>query len=103
MKVTLSDKVEISSEVLCQEVSGETVLLDLKSEAYFGLDSTGTRIWQLISESGDLQSAFDSMLAEYEVEEEQLHREFTDLLVQLAAEGLVSICPAHARVVDEAS
>ena len=95
MKVSLSDKVEISSEVLCQEVSGEMVLLDLNSEAYFGLDATGTRIWQLISETGDLQSAFDNMLAEYDVEEDQLHREFTDLVAQLADEGLVSINPSH--------
>ena len=94
MKVSLSDKVEISSEVLCQEVGGEMVLLDLNSEAYFGLDATGTRIWQLISETGDLQSAFDNMLAEYDVEEDQLHREFTDLLAQLAGAGLVSINPS---------
>lgn len=94
MSVALTTKVIISPEVLCQEVNGEMVLLDLKSETYFGLDATGTRIWQLISESGNLQSAFDSMLAEYDVEEEQLQREFTDLLVQLSDAGLVSISPS---------
>lgn len=95
MKVSLLDRLVISPEVLCQEVNGEMVLLDLNSEAYFGLDATGTRIWQLIRETGDLQSAFQSMLAEYDVDEDQLHREFTDLISQLAEEGLVSISPSR--------
>ena len=40
----------VSTEVIAQEVSGETVLLDLKSEQYFSLDVVGTRIWQLLNE-----------------------------------------------------
>ena len=40
----------ISPEVLHQEINGETVLLDLDSESYFGLDAVATRVWQLISE-----------------------------------------------------
>jgi hypothetical protein len=43
-------KIKISPDVLFQEVSGETVLLDLESEHYFGLDAVGTRIWGLIGE-----------------------------------------------------
>lgn len=91
MTVDLSDNVEISPDVLCQEVSGEMVLLDLKSEAYFGLDAIGTRIWQLISEKDSLQAAFDSMLAEFDVDEGQLQEDFSDLLTQLSEAGLVSI------------
>jgi len=87
----LTNKVEISAEVLCQEVNGETVLLDLKSEAYFGLDKTGTRIWQLIREKGHLQAAFDAMLAEYDVDETQLRTDFSDLLNRLSEAGLVSL------------
>jgi hypothetical protein len=44
----LECKVKVSDEVLAQEVNEETVLLDLKSECYFGLDPVGTRCWQLL-------------------------------------------------------
>ena len=46
-------RIEISEDVLFQEVGGETVLLDLASEQYFGLDAVGTRIWQLLGEGAD--------------------------------------------------
>jgi len=91
MNSDLSKKVEISADVLCQEVSGETVLLDLKSEFYFGLDATGTRVWQLIREKGDLQSVFDVMLEEFDVEETQLRKDVSDLLAQLSEAGLISL------------
>ena len=43
--MNLNQTVTLSPEVISQEVSGETVLLDLESENYFGLDEVGTRIW----------------------------------------------------------
>ena len=46
--MNLNQTVTRSPEVISQEVSGETVLLDLESESYYGLDAVGTRIWQLI-------------------------------------------------------
>jgi hypothetical protein len=45
--------ISISKDVLTQELQDETVLLDLDSENYFGLDSVGTRIWQLLNEGQD--------------------------------------------------
>ena len=44
--MNLNQTIAHSPNVISQEVSGETVLLDLDSEHYFGLDSVGTRIWQ---------------------------------------------------------
>jgi hypothetical protein len=46
MSFQLQDRFSISSEVLSQEVNGETVLLDLEGESYFGLSEVGTHIWQ---------------------------------------------------------
>ena len=37
MNIQSSDRFQISKEVLSQEVSGETVLLDLQGECYFSL------------------------------------------------------------------
>ena len=84
-------KLKISPEVHSQEVGGETVLLDLQSESYFGLDEVGTRIWQLLQQNGDLQSIFETILDEYDVEEEQLRRDLEELVEKLLEAGLVSI------------
>lgn len=45
----------IPASVLSQEVNGETVLLDLQGEGYFGLTAVGTRIWQLLKNDYGLQ------------------------------------------------
>ena len=89
--ISLQQKVRISSEVLAQEVDEETVLLDMKSESYFGLDEVGTRIWQLLNETGNLQTVFDTMLEEYEVDEKQLKKDLLDHVTQLVEAGLISL------------
>lgn len=93
--ISLQQKVTISSEVLSQEVDGETVLLDLNSENYFGLDEVGTRIWQLLNEGNDLQHVLNTLLAEYEVDEQQLKKDLQDHITQLVDAGLISLTPAE--------
>ena len=86
-----TQKITISEEALSQEVNGETVILDLKSESYFGLDEVGTRIWQLLQEHGDVQKTFEIMLEEYDVDAEQLEMDINELLEKLVSSGLVKI------------
>ena len=89
--MNLNQVVTLSPDVISQEVSGETVLLDLNSENYFGLDEVGTRIWQLIESSGNLQEIYDTMLEEYEVEADQLLDDMEQLVVDIEKAGLVTL------------
>ena len=83
--------ITISKDVLSQEVAGETVLLDLASESYFGLDEVGTRIWQLLQEGAGREQLIDTLLDEYEVERAELERDVGQLLDGLADAGLVTL------------
>jgi hypothetical protein len=87
----LNQTIVQSPDVISQEVSGETVLLDLESENYFGLDEVGTRVWQLIKESGDLRAIFETMLEEYEVNEERLEQDLEALLTEIVGLGLITM------------
>ncbi|RLA45459.1 MAG: PqqD family protein [Gammaproteobacteria bacterium] len=89
--MNLNQTIILSPEVISQEVSGETVLLDLESENYFGLDEVGTRIWQLIKETSDLQAIYNTLLQEYEVEEERLQADLEALLGEIAGLGLITL------------
>ena len=80
----------VSEKVLFQEVSGETVLLDLSSESYFGLDEIGTRIWVLLNEGKNLDGILDTLQAEYEVTRETLESDTTELLDNLLKVGLIT-------------
>jgi hypothetical protein len=84
-------KIEISEDVLFQEVGGETVLLDLDSEQYFGLDAVGTRIWQLLGEGAGAEAVVETLLEEFEVERATLAADVSTLLDQLAEAGLIRL------------
>ena len=86
-----TQKITISEEALSQEVNGETVILDLKSESYFGLDEVGTRIWQLLQEHGDVRKTSDVMLDEFDVEEDQLENDMSALLDEMLEKGLLHV------------
>lgn len=91
MKDLLNQSIKILPDVLSQQVSGETVMLDLNSENYFGLDAVGTRIWQLLQEHSDLQKIYDTMLEEYDVSEKQLGTDMEKLITKLNEAGLIEI------------
>jgi hypothetical protein len=82
-------RVRHGERVLAQTLAGEAVLLDLKSERYFGLDRTGTRVWQLIDEMGDVQQIFAALVAEFDAPPQTIADDLRALLGRLVAEGLV--------------
>jgi len=79
----------VSKDVLFQEVSGETVLLDLAGEQYFGLDEVGTRIWALLNEGRSVGEMVETLLGEYAVGREQLEADVRELLGALMDAGLI--------------
>lgn len=83
--------VAVPPDVLIRELDGESVILDLNSERYFGLDAVGTRMWVALSTSVSIQAAYDALLAEYEVEADQLKYDLGALVEQLVAQGLIKI------------
>ena len=89
--MNLSDKVSIPTQVMARTVGDETVILDLASGTYFGLDPIGARIWALMAEGRALTEICTTMLEEYEVEREQLQADVLKLAQDLRAQGLVRL------------
>ena len=88
--MNLSDKVTIPAQVLARAVGDETIILDLASGTYFGLDAIGGRIWELMSEGKSLAEICDAMGAEYEVSREDIERDVVGLAETLSAKQLIS-------------
>jgi hypothetical protein len=92
--VSFTDRAATPSHVLVRYLDKESVLLNLETEQYFGLDETGTRMWQLLTASPCIDSAFQELLAEFDVEPELLRSNLTDLLDKLVESGLLQVLPA---------
>lgn len=91
MDITLLHHAVPDAEVLFQEIGGEAVLLSLTRELYFGLDAVGTRAWLALTRDPSLQSAFDVLRTEYDVEPARLEQDLLALVGQLRDAGLVQI------------
>jgi len=84
-------RISHAPDVLHQELGGETVLLNLVNEHYFGLDPVGSRIWQLLGETDQAGTLVARLLQEYEVEEPQLRGDVERLISELLDAGLVQL------------
>ncbi len=87
----LSDKPSITPQVMAHLIGDETVVLDLATGTYFGLDSVGTRVWQMISEGMTIGEICEEMLEEFEVSLETLQRDVIQLADKLLEQKLISV------------
>jgi hypothetical protein len=74
---------DIPIHVVARQIGGETVILNLESGTYFGLNAVGARIWELIGEGKSVNEVRSVMLAEFEVSEDVLDRDLERLLCDL--------------------
>jgi Coenzyme PQQ synthesis protein D (PqqD) len=84
-------RVAAAPDVMFRTVGEESVLLHLKTETYLGLDPVGTRMWTLLTASDSIQSAYEELLREYEVDGQQLRLDLEDFLGQLVEHELVQL------------
>lgn len=87
--MNLSGKVKIPAQVMARKVGDETVILDLATGTYFGLDPVGARMWQFMSEGKTLAEVCDAMQEEFDVTRENIERDVIALAEKLQAQQLV--------------
>ena len=87
----MAKRVTIPDGVMVRELDGESVLLNINTENYFGLDEVGTRIWAVLSEAGSVGEAVDILLLEYDVERDELVKDVCELLAQLQEKELIEL------------
>jgi hypothetical protein len=88
-RISLDSQLRCAPDVLSRNLDGETVLLDLESGTYFGLDVIGTRIWELIAQNQPLPAILEVILDEYDVDEQRARTDLLELLDALVAKGLI--------------
>jgi len=84
-----TQKLELSPDVMFQEVQGELVMFDLASEKYYALTEVAARVWKLVGAGAGANQIIETLLQEYAVEPAQLETDVTNLLAQLKSAGLI--------------
>jgi hypothetical protein len=89
MTISFDSKLRVPGDVMVSNLGGESVLLNLKTERYHGLDEIGFRFWELVTSSDSIQRAYDALVQEYDAAPETLRNDLAELIAALHQQGLV--------------
>ena len=91
MQISFSDRVRVPDDVLISRLQEESVILNLDSERYFGLDDVGTRFLSVLTTSDSIDEAYQSLAEEYDVDPEMLRQDLEALIQNLLQKGIIEV------------
>ena len=91
MAIGLETVVAASEDAVFRELDGQSVLLNLATGMYFGLDAVGTHVWQLAAENGSLRWIGQRLADEYDADPATIERDLLALADTLVGKGLWSV------------
>ena len=86
----LNTRLKVPPQVMSRLVGDETVLLDLESGIYFGLDGVGRQIWESVASGHSLGEIIAEVVAAYEVDEAQAESDVIEFVRDLVERGLLA-------------
>ena len=89
MTISFSDRVTVPDDVLISHLQEESVILNLDSERYYGLDDVGTRFLSILTNADSIQSAYEQLRDEYDVDPQVLRADLLALVENLIDQGLL--------------
>ena len=90
MAISFKKSVKVPDDLLFQELSnGELVFLNLNNESYFGLDEIGTVIWNEITSTDNIESAYNNLLEKFDVTPDRLKKDLESLINQMIENGIL--------------
>ena len=78
------------------DMAGETVVLDMKSGMYYGMDGVAGLIWNLLETPQTLEDIHKAVLAEYEIDQESCERDVATFVSALQSAGLIEVTHENA-------
>ncbi|HUP76879.1 MAG TPA: PqqD family protein [Acidimicrobiales bacterium] len=80
---------EVASAVASRLVDGETVIVDLESEMYFGLNRVGSVVWGELQRRAPVPQIVAAVTSRFDVSQEQADADVRTLIHDLEAAGLL--------------
>jgi len=89
--MNLNNKFKLLEHISLTEVEDESVLLDLDSGTYYGLNPIGTKLLQAMAHEQGLIKAVEDIAIAYKTPQVQVQKDAAQLLQQLLDQGLIRI------------
>ena len=87
----LEARIRLGEDVLQRQVGDELILLDLKTEAYFGLNPSARAFVDGLASGASAGQAADTVAADHEADAALVREDMLTLLRELLDAGLVDV------------
>ena len=87
--VKLTDTLKRNEELISSDIDDETVMMSLEQGQYYGLDAIGSRIWELYATPQTLNKVIETLLVEFDVDEETCKADVINFVQQLLDNNLL--------------
>lgn len=86
-----SSIVEACQHCTSTKIDGEIVLLDLEDGIYYGINPTGSKIWEGLDSPTPISELIEDAKDELGLDREKCSEYVTDFLSELREKGLISL------------
>lgn len=89
--ITERSVVKAGAHNVSVDLDAESVILDTASGTYFGVDTVGKRIWELVAVPRTVSAIHVTLTDEFDVEPSRCLADLLQFLSALSAEGLIDV------------
>ncbi len=82
-------KYQIVEDVLSKTVDEEEVIVNLSTGTYFGLNPTGTVIWNHLKKGSDASVIFQDLVEHFDSSEEELQQDMEQFITDLLNQKII--------------
>ncbi len=90
-EIAESSIVVATPDQISSDLGGESVILNMKTGVYHGLNEVGARVWDLVEQPKAVKDIKQVLLEEYEVEADICTNDLFTLLNNLKSAGLIEV------------
>ena len=89
--ITETTTIVRAQKLLATDLDEETILMSIERGAYYGMEQTARRIWELVETPRTVTDLCQRLAEEYDVEPEVCRQDVLAFLEELRAEGLIVV------------
>lgn len=83
------EKIYKKSELVEGQLDDSQIVMDIERGKYFGLNSLGRKIWELLESPLTLDEIINRLLSEYQVSEEVCYKEVSSFINKAISLGII--------------
>jgi len=80
-----------SRDIIASDIDDEKVMMSLSKGHYYGLDSIGRSVWDILEKPTSVSGLVDALRREYDVDPETCEKDVLAFLENLHADGIIEV------------